>query len=79
MDDDDEDDEDIDEDEVINVAERIFLRVAAQIEKLQVRSVRDVFVDQIFTTEFDGQVIELLDPVGFLKSIEALGIDDITE
>jgi len=38
-----------------------------------------VFAAQIFETEIEGQVIELLSPMGLLKGIESLGIDDLSE
>ena len=42
---DEENEEDIDEDEVIDVAEQIFIRIAQTIVAKQISSIRDVFED----------------------------------
>ena len=73
------DDEEVDEDEVIDVAEQIFVRIAEAIIKQEISSIRSVFVEGIFEAEIDGQVIELLSPMGLLEGIKALGIDDLSE
>ena len=73
------DDEDIDEDEVIDVAERIFVRIAEAIIEQQRRSIREVFQQDLFEADIDGQAIELLSPMGLLEGIKALGINDLSE
>ena len=74
-----DDEDDIDEDEVIDVAEQIFVKIAEQIVEQKRRSIREVFLGQIFEAEIEGQVIELLSPMGLLDGIKELGIDDLTE
>ena len=74
-----ENEEDIDEDEVIDVAERVFFRIAEEVIKQERTSIRNLFADQIFETEVDGQPYELLTPEGLLDGIKALGINDLTE
>ena len=74
-----DDEEDIDEDEVIDVAEQIFIRIAEQIVKQQIPSIRAVFEPHIFEAEFDGRPVELIGPMGLLDGIKELGIDDLTE
>lgn len=74
-----DDEDEIDEDEVIDVAEQIFVKIAEQIVKQERRSIREVFLGQIFEAEIEGQAIELLSPMGLLDGIKELGIDDLTE
>ena len=74
-----ENEEDIDEDEVIDVAERVFFRIAEEVIKQERTSIRNLFADQIFETEVDGHPYELLTPEGLLDGIKALGINDLTE
>lgn len=74
-----DDEEDIDEDEVIDVAERIFVQIANAIVDQKRRSIREVFQDNLFEAEIDGQIIELLSPMGLLEGIKALGINDLSE
>ena len=49
-----EDDDDANEDEVIDVAERIFIRIAEQIINREIKTVREVFADYIIAMELDG-------------------------
>ena len=74
-----DEEDDVDEDEVIDVAEQIFVRIAEAILKHDLRSIRAVFQEAIFDAEIEGQVIELLSPMGLLEGIKVLGIDDLTE
>ena len=76
---DEEEEEEIDEDEVIDVAERIFIRIAEEIIKQDVTSIRDLFSDQLFEAEISGQILELLTPQGLVDGIKLLGIDDLTD
>jgi len=71
--------DDVDEDEVIDIAERLFVRIAEQIIKQEITSIRDVFRSELFEMDIEGQVIELLSPVGLLKGIQSLGIDDLDD
>ena len=70
-----DDEDEIDEDEVIDVAEQIFVKIAEQIVKQERRSIREVFLGQIFEAEIEGQAIELLSPMGLLDGIKELGIE----
>ena len=69
----------VDEDEVIDVAERVFFRIADQLTKQGQASMRALFKEHIFETEVQGQMLELLTPDGLLDGIKALGITDLTE
>lgn len=75
--------EDIDEDEVIDVAEKIFIRIAQELVQVQQQqeqpSIREIFKEYIFEAEVDGNVFELIEPMGFLDCIKELGVDDLTE
>ncbi len=42
-------------------------------------SIREVFQQYIFEAEANGEVIELLEPMGLLDGIKDLGIEDLTE
>ena len=44
-------DENIDEDEVIDVAEKIFIRIAEKIIELDRISLQEIFKDHLFETE----------------------------
>ena len=61
------------------MAERIFIRIAEQIISREIKTVREVFADHIVEMEFDGQVIELLEPEGLINGMKGLGIDDLTD
>ena len=74
-----DDDDDVDEDEVIDVAEQIFVRIAEKIVQQERQSIREVFQNDIFVAELEGDTIELLSPMGLLDGIKNLGIDDLTE
>lgn len=64
---------------MIDIAEQLFVRIAEQIIKREITSIRDVFKDEIFETEIDGHVIELLSPIGLINGIAGLGIDDLDD
>lgn len=68
----------MDEDEVIDIAERIFIRIAEQIISLEIKSVREVFEGWISEGEVDGETIELLMPEGLIGGLEGIGIDDLS-
>lgn len=70
--------DDVNEDEMIDVAERIFIRVAEEIIQ-QGTTVRQVFERNIFGAEIDGEQYELLTPMGLLEGIKELGVDDLSE
>ena len=63
---------------MIDVAEKIFVRIADEIIKQQL-TVRQVLQEHIFPAEIDGDQYELLSPEGLLESCRDLGIDDLTE
>lgn len=44
------------------MAERIFIRIAEEIIKQDVPSIRELFQDQLFEAEISGQILELLTP-----------------
>ena len=73
-----EDEEDVDEDEMIDVAEKIFIRIAEEIIQ-QKTSVRAIFQSNIFDADIDGEQYELLSPMGLLEGIKSLNIDDLQE
>ena len=70
--------DEVDEDEMIDVAEKIFIRIAEEIiaQKL---TVRKVLQRNIFYAEIDGEQFELLSPMGLIEGIKELGITDLTE
>ena len=76
---DEENEEDIDEDEVIDVAEQIFIRIAQTIVAKQISSIRDVFEDQIVHAQSADGIVELMLPEGLIESLQNIGIDDLTE
>ena len=73
------DEDEADDEEVIDVAEQIFLRMAQAMVEQNRSSIREVFQEYIFEAEANGEVIELLEPMGLLDGIKDLGIDDLTE
>lgn len=70
--------EEVDEDEMIDVAEKIFIRIAEKIIA-QKTSVRSVFQRNIFHAEIDGEQYELLSPLGLIEGIKELSITDLSE
>ena len=64
---------------MIDVAEQVFFKIAEEVIKQGRTSIRDIFTEQIFETEIQGQVYELLTPDGLLQGIKALGIESLTE
>lgn len=60
------DDEDLDEDEMIDVAEKIFLLMAEKMVENKIQNVRDVFKPYIFEADIDGDIYELLSPYDLL-------------
>lgn len=70
-------DEDLDEDEMIDVAEKIFLLMAEKMVENKIQNVRDVFKPYIFEADIDGDIYELLSPYDLLQGIKDLGIEDL--
>lgn len=68
----------VDEDEMIDVAEKIFVRIADEIIKHKL-TVRMVLQQHIFPAEIDGDSYELLAPEGLIEGIRDLGIEDLKE
>lgn len=64
---------------MIDVAERIFIRIAEEIIKRECPTVSEIFASQIFEAEVEGKMFELLSPEGLLEGIKGLGIDDLTD
>ena len=64
---------------MIDVAEKIFIRMAEELIKQGRASIRDVFANQIFETMIGDDYVELLSPEGLLEGIKELGIDDLEE
>ena len=56
---------------MIDVAEKIFIRIADEIIKQNV-SVRQVWQQHIFPAEIDGEEYELLSPDGLLDGMKDL-------
>ena len=63
---------------MIDVAEKIFVRIAEEIIKNKV-SVRMVWNQHLFPAEIDGEEYELLSPEGLIDGIRDLGIDDLND
>ena len=76
---DDQEEDEIDEEEVIDTAEQIFYKIVEAIVNTGRTSIREAFEPHILQAEIDGQVIELLEPMGLLDGIKDLGVDDLTE
>jgi hypothetical protein len=73
-----EQEEEIDEDEMIDVAEKIFIRMSQALIENGV-SVRSAFDRHIQIAEINGQPFELIAPMGFLEGIKELGLDDLRQ
>jgi hypothetical protein len=63
---------------MMDVAEKIFVRIAEEIIKNKV-SVRMVWNQHLFPAEIDGEEYELLSPEGLIDGIRDLGIDDLND
>jgi hypothetical protein len=73
-----EDDEYIDEEEMLDVAEKCFYRIAQELINKGV-SVREAFANFIIKEEIEDMELELLSPIGFLEGIKELGVVDLEE
>ncbi|CDW75040.1 UNKNOWN [Stylonychia lemnae] len=73
-----QDNEEINEEQMLDVAERCFVRIAEAIIKAGL-SVRDSFANFLIVERIEDQVIELLSPIGFLEGVKDLGITDLEE
>jgi hypothetical protein len=73
-----EDDDYIDEEEMLDIAEKCFVRIAEAILENGV-SVRHAFSPFIIREEFEGEALELLSPIGFLEGVKELGVTDLEE
>mmetsp|Transcript_47311 Transcript_47311/g.34600 ORF Transcript_47311/g.34600 Transcript_47311/m.34600 type:complete len:115 (+) Transcript_47311:2624-2968(+) len=73
-----DEDEYIDEEEMLDVAERCFYRIAQELINKNV-NVKQAFSKHIITEDIEGMTLELLSPVGFLEGIKDLGIVDLEE
>ena len=63
---------------MLDVAEKCFLKIAEAIIEKGV-SVRKAFNNFIIKEDLEGEVIELLSPIGFLEGMKDLGINDLEE
>lgn len=63
---------------MIDVAEKIFVRIADEIIKQQL-SVREIWSQHIFLAEIDGEEYELLAPEGLIEGMLDLGITDLKD
>jgi len=63
---------------MIDVAEKIFVRIADEIIKKQI-TVRTVWNEYLYPAEIDGEEYELLSPEGLIEGIKNLGIDDLKD
>jgi hypothetical protein len=70
----------IDEEEMLDIAEKCFMRIAECIINKKL-SVREAFKKQIIkeTVQETGEEMELLSPIGFLEGVKGLGISDLEE
>jgi hypothetical protein len=73
-----EEEEELGEDEMIDVAEKIFIKIADEICK-QRKTVRDIWHQYLFIGEIEGEEFELLSPEGLIDGMRTLGIDDLQE
>jgi len=73
-----EDDDYIDEEEMLDIAERCFVRIAEAILDSGI-SVRQAFSPFIIQEDFEGEALELLSPIGFLEGVKELGVTDLEE
>ena len=75
-----EDEEDyIDEEQMLDIAEQCFVKIAEAIIKRGL-TVRQAFKGFVVREELEeGQFVELLSPVGFLEGVKALGLTDLAE
>ena len=68
----------IDEEEMLDIAERCFVRIADAILNSGI-SVRQAFSPFIIREEFEGDALELLSPIGFLEGVKEIGVTDLEE
>ena len=73
-----QDDDYIDEEDMLDIAERCFVKIAESILEAGV-SVRQAFSPFIIREDFEGEALELLSPIGFLEGVKELGITDLEE
>ena len=66
------------EEEIIDVAEEIFIKIAEAI-KNQEKSVREVFEDGFYQLEIEGEAKELITGDDFQTVIWDLGVNDLSE
>mmetsp|Transcript_25574 Transcript_25574/g.19345 ORF Transcript_25574/g.19345 Transcript_25574/m.19345 type:complete len:210 (+) Transcript_25574:2291-2920(+) len=75
----DTEDEVLDEEEMLDVAEHCFIRIAEMMIESG-RSVRGLFTKYSVPEQFpDGTVLELMSPIAFLEAVKELGLDDLQE
>jgi len=69
----------LDEEEMLDVAEHCFIRVAELMLEKNL-SVRGIFTKYSIPEQFqDGSIIELLSPIAFLEGVKEIGLTDLSE
>ena len=68
----------IDEEQMLDVAERCFVKIADAIMVKQL-TVRQAFQPYILKETLEEQTIELLSPIGFLEGLKELGLTELEE
>jgi hypothetical protein len=63
---------------MLDIAEKCFVRIADAIIA-KATTVRKAFASFIITEDLEGDIIELLSPIGFLEGIKDLGIVEFEE
>jgi hypothetical protein len=63
---------------MLDIAEKCFVKIAEGIIHKGI-SVRQAFNNFIIKEDLEGDIIELLSPIGFLEGIKELGIVDLEE
>jgi hypothetical protein len=69
---------DIDEEEMLDIAEKCFARMAEEIRGRGL-SVEQAFEKYVQVEEVEGEQMLIMSPVAFLEGIRDLGIDDLEE
>lgn len=70
--------EEYDENEMIDVAERVIFRIAEQVVARRI-TVREVFTEKLSMKVIDGEQCEILFPSGLLDAIKKIGIENLTK
>ena len=74
----DEEEDQIDEEEMLDIAEKCFARIAKEIQDRGL-TVAGAFEKYVQIEEIEGEALALMSPVSFLEGIRELGIEDLEE